>query len=283
MEKHIIIGGDGQIGSYLSDYLRQQKKDVITTTRRPERVDANHIYFEMSQSDKSMLKNYSHAYLCAGVSSLVACDSDPENTFRVNVEGTVELAWQLLQYGCNVIFISSNTVFDGSVKNPNENNEYLASTEYGRQKAEAERRLLLLGNGVIIVRISKLVSLKLQIFATMLDKLKSGQQCEMFDDLFLCPMSYKYLCDSLSSIIASGQHGVFHLSGSEDVSYAGFATQLAHYIGANPSLVFPTSAADKAVLFRPKHAGLGMERTTRLLNIFPEPTSAFFDNLLSDR
>lgn len=278
---YLIVGGDGLIGSCLSSYLHQLKQKVVVTTRRTEPVATDQIFFDLAQGNLPLFEQYHYAFLCAGITNTSTCEADPQNTSKVNVAATVAIAKQLLDSGSRVIYISSNTVFDGKINLPHEDQTYQLSIEYGRQKAEVERQLLSLGAGIVIVRITKVVSFKLPIFATILEKLQSGQSCDVFTDLLICPISMNYLCDSLITIATSQLDGVFHLSGVEDMSYAGFASYIAQYIGADPRLVCPTAA--KSALFKPQYAQLGMQRTTKLLNIFPEATSSFFLKLISNR
>lgn len=62
---------------------------------------------------------------------IATCESEPERIAKINVDATVSLAKCLLNANCHVLFISSNAVFNGKIKDPNKD-EITVPTEYGR-------------------------------------------------------------------------------------------------------------------------------------------------------
>jgi dTDP-4-dehydrorhamnose reductase len=276
MEKYLIIGSDGLIGSALLAHLHNQKNNVTATTRRIESAN-NKIHYDLSQPKPHIFQDYTHAFICAGITNINACEADPAGTSAINIDATIQLAKELLYTGCRVIFISSNTVFDGSIQNPNENTAYQYSTEYGRQKAETEQQLLSLNNNTAIVRISKVISNNTPTVAKIIANIKAGQHCEVFNDLLFSPITIGYLCKNLIKIATSKNTGIFHLSGTHDISYADFAFHIAKK--TNTSTEFIHSIPANSVFFKPKYAGLGMQRTTGLLNILPQNTNEALTNI----
>jgi dTDP-4-dehydrorhamnose reductase len=279
--RHLIVGGDSLIGSALRLKLRQLNRDVTVTTRRYEQASSDRIFYDLMMANYSFDTEYDCVFLSAGITNMSICEAEPEKAYQINVDATVALAHQFLANGSRVVFISSNTVFDGDTKHPDEDASYRYTTQYGRQKAEAERRLLALGSGVVIIRITKIVSLDIVLFQTLYERLMQNSQCDLFNDLMMCPISMQYLCDSTIKIVDSQLDGIFHLSGAEDMSYAEFGYRLANTIGVSDSLVNPVSA--KSVLFKPKYASLGMRRTTQLLDISPEASNSVLSQLISNR
>jgi dTDP-4-dehydrorhamnose reductase len=285
-KRFLIVGGDSLIGSRLAAMLFTRGYQVVTTTRRRKGVDGKgkaEIYYDLEKSDCSKFFNepFTCAFLCAGITSMAACDADPVHTYHVNVTNMVRLAGKLQSASTPFIFLSSNTVFDGSIERPNEYTDYCFNTEYGRQKAATEQALLAFGLGASVVRLSKVLSRDIGIVSKFFRCLKAGQACEAFDDLFMSPISLNYVCESLVNVTQSGMGGIFHLSGEDEISYAELALRLADSIPGARALVRPVSctASNSPITFKPSHPALGMKRTTNSLGLQPESVASVLAQL----
>jgi dTDP-4-dehydrorhamnose reductase len=197
------------------------------------------------------------------------------------------VARMLLEKGAFVVFLSSGAVFDGSARLPGEASSLSATTEYGRQKAEAEERLLDLDNGkgsVAIARMTKVLSSRTDIVRKFMQNLKRGESMEAFSDFYLSPVSLAYVVNSLLVVEGSRTGGIFHLSGGAELSYAEFARRLAEKLGVSADLVRETTVerSRKPLLYRPRHPALGMSLTAKILGLNPEPIDAMLANLLAD-
>lgn len=282
-----MVGADSLIGAGLVALLRKMGANVTGTTRRKESINASCLFFDLANNEAldAVEARYACAFLCAGITAMSACEGDPERTYRVNVTNTLRLAKKIHSTGTRIVFLSSNTVFNGKSARPDENADYCTSTEYGRQKAAAERELMALPGGagsVAIARLSKVLSPVSGVAAEFIGKLANGETCTAFDDLLMSPISLEYAVDALVTIASSNLSGTFHLSGSEEMTYAEFARRLAVHMGVDPALVRPcrSTNARVKVLFRPEHPALGMKQTSKLLGIEPEPTAHLMDKLV---
>jgi len=282
----LVVGGDGLIGGRLAVEAKHFAGSVVASCLQPN-PNSGMISLDLTTGDNRALTAVKPdvAFLCAAITAMQFCQDNPDLSRRTNVTGTLRLASELLQSGCFIIFLSSNTVFDGNIVRPNEDSLYCPTTEYGRQKVSVEQQLLALsGNSgaVAIVRLSKVVAPGSAMVAEFTKLLKAGKPCAAFNDLRMSPVSLSYVTDALLAIAQSKQSGIFHLSGAEEMTYAEFASHLASSLGADAGLVRPISseAAGVGVLFRPQHPALGMKRTSELLRIFPEPTEHFYKQMI---
>jgi dTDP-4-dehydrorhamnose reductase len=226
------------------------------------------------------------AFVCAAMTNIQSCEADPLASRKINVTETVRLVERLVGEGSFVVFLSSNTVFDGQTPFPDEDAPCSPTTEYGRQKRVAEEQILGESGSrerVAVVRLSKVVAPANGMTADFLRRLRQGVPCPAFADLFLCPASLAYVGAGLAVVAAARSPGIFHLSGADEMSYAGFARHLAGRVGADPALVVPGNSAEAgaSVLFRPDHPALGMARTRRLPGLVPEQTEQMLNALES--
>lgn len=285
--RFLVVGADGLVGSALVASLERRGADVIGTSRRKGRLGANRFFLDLADEasvDVVEKGSFSCAFLCAGITNMIMCEAKHGYSRQINVINTLNLARRLRASGARVVFLSSNTVFNGKALRPSEEADHCPSTEYGRQKVEVEQELLSSGDAesVSIVRLSKVLSPVSGMAAEFIKQLTLGEPCMAFNDLWMSPISLDCVTRALLALAAGKYSGVFHLSGSDEITYAEFAHRLAAHIGADPTLVRPISSIEGGVevLFRPDHPALGMKRTTALLGIQPETIEHVMDQLV---
>ena len=83
------------------------------------------------------------------------CQREPEKAMAVNFTGTVNMADAAREAGAFLIFVSTDYVFDGQKKTPYlEEDKVSPLSVYGASKLEAEKYLLTMNSGNLIVRTS---------------------------------------------------------------------------------------------------------------------------------
>lgn len=285
MTRYLIIGGDSLIGSELAHTLSDQG-EVVVSTRRSDRPGSVFVDLASGKFDVVDDVNADVAFVCAAMTNIQACEDDAHAAVKINVTETLRLIRRLTGKSCFVVWLSSNTVFNGQSPFPNEDSPYSPTTEYGRQKMATELAILdapELADRVAIVRLSKVVSAVKGMASNFIRRLSDRKPCTAFSDLQLSPASLTYVCAGLKTISLARKPGIFHLSGAEELSYAQFADKLADHLGADRDLVVPGSSSDVnvTVLYRPQHPALGMVRTRRLLGLAPEVMAHLMDELVS--
>lgn len=274
----LIVGGDGLLGTAARKRLIDAEADCYFTSRRlSARGSDRCLYLDMAEGGRFEPRIAPKLVLLfAGVTGMLKCKQEPESTYAVNVTSTVALAEKFINEGAFVVFPSTNAVFDGETPSPMEGSPVSYTTEYGRQKALAEQRLLALDPGarrIAVVRLTKVVSSNMPPFASFLSNLDDHMRCEAFSDLMLSPISVPYVLDAFIEAYRRRVGGLLHLSGEAEVSYADFARRLAEAKGLDQRLVTPVYSSAKGVnvLYKPRHAMLGMNSTSERLGVNPEP------------
>jgi len=254
----LVIGGDGLIGDALVRTLRTSTSNVYTTSRRPEARDPRVISLDLAGSLDDLFKDGQiqkiaargrlTAFISAAITKIADCEQDPVRSWLVNVTNTVELGKRLLYMGAGVIFISSNAVFSGLEPFPTESSRPNPCTNYGRQKAESEQALLGIHASMahapplMIVRLTKVLARIDPLIASWIQNLRAGIAISAFENRRLSPISIGFTVESLIKIAELLNDGIYHLSGSRDLSYYNFARLLASSLGADSDLVIPVLA-----------------------------------------
>lgn len=240
----LVLGGDALIGRALADWLPRQGHAVIKTTRRPAVPSPTVLHLDLTAdvSGWRVPPACRVAIICFGITNLEQCRREPERTRHINVEQTAIVARALVAAGCFVIYLSSNHVFDGSQPWPGPGTPVSPMTEYGRQKVEAESRLLELGDQMAVVRMTKIFPPSPPLIQAWMRSLKAGQAINPYDDYRCAPVSVEFAVNGITAVAARRQAGIWHISGSEDITYAEIARFAAHRQRYDPALVLPISA-----------------------------------------
>ena len=227
--KSLIIGGQSMIGSALADQLQRAGRHVRTTSRRTGAA----MQLDLAEPIDAWTPpaDVDTAYLCAAIGSLQRCEAEPELTRRINVQQTLAVAQRLAEAGTRVVLLSTNLVFDGSDPQPDPQTPPSPQCAYGRQKAEAERGVLALGDRGVVVRMTKIFPPRPPLLAKWIDAWQRGRPTEAFTDLVAAPLPRDVLVERLARISAPHwqrpEHGIVQLSGDRDWSYHEMACHLA--------------------------------------------------------
>lgn len=244
--RYLVVGADSLIGGALVQRLSAAGKSVAATTRRRSGTAAS-IHLDLAEyTDASAIpEDVSIAFLLAGVTSISACEADPEASRRVNVTGTLALARDLVSRGAHVVFASTNLVFDGCVPFAPPHHPVSPQSAYATQKAEAETALLATGHASVL-RLSKVVETLQPLLTQWATDLAAGREIHPFADRKCAPVS---LCAVLDALILLGerrQPGIYHLGGTRDFTYAEIASRLAAHMGVTANAVQPVPSPGAA-------------------------------------
>lgn len=134
--KILITGGSGFLGSRLAYYLRDKYNLLLPSHAElnVSREEAVKAYMEEHQPDVVI-----H---CAALSNTWYCEQHPEESHRVNVQGTVRIAKACKLTGAKLVFMSSDQVYNGTplLGALKEEDVLQPVNIYGQHKLECEQR-----------------------------------------------------------------------------------------------------------------------------------------------
>ena len=158
--------------------------------------------------------------------------------------------------GARLVHLSTDVVFDGEKGAPYvEDDEPSPLTAYGRAKADAERAVLTMHRGALVVRTSLIYG---GAQPGPQERLAADPDASFFTDEVRCPIQVGDLADALIELAATGLSGVLHVAGADRLSRHEFAELLAG------RAVRAASMADSGVV-RPRDCTLAIERARGLL------------------
>lgn len=268
-----IAGADGMIGSALARMLATSGRTLFTTTRRRDSAGPGRIFLDLSQDPAGLPlpDSVSVAYLCAGATSVEACEKDPASTGAVNVTHTLTLARRLIERNARVVYFSTNIVFDGTKPFAGPDDEPRPRSEYGRQKLAVEQSLLRTSPESVVVRLTKVLGPRPAIFMEWMRRLRVGETVEPFRDKVMAPVPLPFVIEALGRLLENRLGGILQISGPRDVTYDAIAYRLAERIGAAPGLIRPITGRGTRLApdLAPAHTTLDTRRLQADLGMVP--------------
>jgi len=285
---YVVVGANSLVGGALIKVLQSRGYETYGTTRRADQVSKNMLFLDFADPESYRLPvKASHAVIVAAATNYERCETDPLAR-KINTELSPQLIESLLSQGVFITFISTNSVFGGDRPWPNEDDSHDARIAYAIQKHEAEERAKAAAESLnaldrfSVVRLTKILSLETSPLPFWFRSWKEGKAVEPFADLIFAPMSLDFVGQALAEIAVKNVPGNLHLSGAENVNYVELAKAFASALGVDSSMIVPSSATAKGIhiAFKPVYSGLGMQRTTQLTGIHPQPLERVVADLI---
>ena len=165
------------------------------------------------------------------------------------VDATAAVAAAAASVGASMLQLSTDVVFAGDRPPYDESSEPDPVSDYGRWKAEAERRATAILADVCITRTSLVVSIDPPDRATagLVEALRARRPITLFHDEMRQPIRAEDLAAELWALVAldrADRAGVWHLPGPEHLSRSDIGLRLARRLGLDPSPLTVGSAAD---------------------------------------
>jgi dTDP-4-dehydrorhamnose reductase len=207
----------------------------------------------------------------AALTDVDGCERDPVAAFRINVEGTRNVAAAAAVHGAHLIHLSTEYVFDGTGGPYREIDLPRAISVYGRTKLAGEqitaRECASWAVARTTVVYGQLAHGKPNFVLWLLSRLAAGERVRIVADQVGSPTLADNLAEMIAALALSRAPGIFHTAGRSRLSRFDFARLAAEVFGLDASLIEPVSTATlKQPAPRPLRAGL---LTDRFESTFP--------------
>lgn len=267
--KVLICGKDGQLGRDLIVTVPDHVEIIAYGHQEMNICYAGRVDELISSIKPDIIIN------AAAYTAVDQAEDDPVSAFAVNAEGVANLARSAHANGCMLLHISTDYVFDGCNSVPYRPSDPINPiNEYGRSKAEGERRIRAIhAHGSIILRTSWVYSVHGKNFVkSMLKLINDRKEISAVSDQIGSPTWSRNLAGVIWSLIdIKANPGIYHWSDSSMVSRYDFACAvykeaLAIGLVENEALIvsissnqYPTRAE------RPKYSVLDTSETARII------------------
>jgi dTDP-4-dehydrorhamnose reductase len=200
----------------------------------------------------------------AGYVRVDDAEADVARCFRENTTGPEVLAAACGARGVRLVTFSSDLVFGGE-----RTSAYVESApvqplnQYGRSKAEAERRVLERMPEALVVRTGAFFGPwdRYNFVTLALTALSRGERFPAIDDVLVSPTYVPDLVHTCLDLLLDEERGVWHLTNAGEVTWAELARSAATLVGLDPLGVEGRSLASFGLAApRPRFSVLASER-----------------------
>ena len=248
--KILITGANGMLGQDLCPILEDEEFDVIET---------GHDVLDITDTEniEEVFENYKPDFVinCAAYTNVDKAEDEEELAFKINAQGSENLAKICNELDIPILYISTDYVFDGTKKG-----KYLPDDKtnpinvYGKSKLAGEEAIRK-NEKHYIVRTSWLYGHHGKNFVETMIGLKDREELKVVDDQIGCPTWTVELSNGIVKIIKEKMpYGTYHVCGSGHTSWYGFAKKIFELYGANVNLQPCTTDEFPRKAKRPKNS-----------------------------
>jgi len=250
----LVTGAAGQLGS-----------DIVAELQKRNIAHKGIDIAELDITSGEAVKSYFAAALpksvihCAAYTAVDKAEDESELCYAVNSLGAENIAKACSEIGAEMIYISTDYVFDGEGDTFYETDAVKAPIGvYGKSKLAGEEAVIKhIPNDSYIVRISWVFGKNGNNFVkTMLKLADSRAELNVVSDQIGSPTYTPDLAVLLCDMALSGKFGVYHATNEGFCSWADFAEEIMRLSGSNCKINHITTEQYPTRATRPKNSRL---------------------------
>ena len=252
--KVLVTGAKGMLGQDLCPILEDEGYEVLETDK--DNLDITNIdsvdnFFKTELPDVVV-----H---CAAYTNVDKAEEELDIARLINSKGTENIAKACSKYDSELVYISTDYVFDGGLKEkrtepyqPYEKTDPL--NNYGLTKCEGEEAVKRYCEKYYIARTSWLYGHHGKNFVETMISLSDKPELKVVDDQIGCPTWTVELANGIVKLLDKGEYGIYHVCGSGYTSWYGFAKEIFKLAGLSVNLKPCTTSEFPRPAVRPAYS-----------------------------
>lgn len=229
--KVLVTGANGMLGQDLCPILEDSGCFVIETDKDILDITDNEAVEKMFTELHPDLVIH-----CAAYTNVNKAEEDLKNAEAINVTGTENIAETCAKLGITLVYISTDYVFDGEKTEPYQPNDRVNPlNNYGMTKYEGEEAVRSLCDKYYIARTSWLYGHYGKNFVETVISMAGNPELNVVDDQVGCPTWTVELANGILKLL-SKPYGTYHVCGSGQTSWYGFAKEIFSQMNLNVNL-----------------------------------------------
>ena len=251
MKKLLVTGVSGFLGWHVAHHKQDDYELLgIYSQTKPELENIQ--LTSLNLTDYKAVRNFLEKNQPEAILHLAA-NSNPNNceqnesSNNINVTTTINLARWAAKSNIPFLFTSTDLVFDGKNAPYSESSATNPIMVYGKQKLEAEQKVLDIYPNATIARMPLMYgtpSNGLGYMNAWIRNLKEGKKVFCFTDEYRTTTSGNDAAAGLFLLLEKNQSGIFHLGGRERISRFDFAQKMAEVFFLPKALIIPSLQKD---------------------------------------
>jgi len=228
LEKILIIGASGYIGSQCFEYFKKSDFNVVGTRFKSKNSRLEYLDYTNDKDFLIFLKNNKPDIIiwCGGLKNLLIT----EKNFELSKEQNFYPIKTIIKYqkqnkNLNFIYLSTDYVFNGIKGNYTPLDLPDPNTNYGKSKFMSEKFIVENSEKYQIIRAGAVIGKGSLFFEWLIDKVLKNETIELFDNYFT-PTPITNLLEAIKSTIIKPQNKILHVSGFQKLSRYEFGLEI---------------------------------------------------------
>ena len=276
MRKLLITGASGLLGKKIVELA--QNDFTITPIHKTRPLHSSSVKLDVTESLAvlNLLNKLEPDVVIhtASETNVDKCEIEKEHAWKINAEGTRNLAEACQNVNAKLVYVSTDYVFDGEKGMYTEEDKPNPVNYYGVTKLEGEKQVIEQCKNYAILRTSVLFGWHpwKQNFATwIINKLKQQQEIMVVEDHYNTPTLADNLAEMAVEIAKNDLQGIYHASGSERISRYEFGKRIARTFNLDPDLIRPVKMSQLTawIAKRPRDSSLNTDKIQKQLKTKP--------------
>ena len=234
-----ITGSTGQLGQALHHVLTEQGANILEAPR-------------WDVADHNIVQNIADlrpelVIHTAAMTNVDGAAKDPDTAFNINAFGTQNIAHACLRANADMVYISTNEVFDGQAERPYlESDQPAPINPYGSSKRSGEQMAAhYLKSNLYVVRTAWVYGLHGNNFpAKIIALADKHQELRVVADEIGNPTFAPDLAGAIVQLIQTRAYGTYHFTNSGYCSRYDFAKEVLRLSGREQIPVHPITLAE---------------------------------------
>lgn len=257
--KVLVTGAEGMLGQDLCPILENEGYEVVETD-----INALDITDELAVIRVLTKEAPDFVIHCAAYTNVDNAEEDLENAAKVNAKGTENLAKACAKLNITILYISTDYVFDGTKTEPyTPDDKPNPINNYGLTKFQGEEAIRKYCSKYYIARTSWLYGHHGRNFVETMISLKDKEVLKVVDDQHGCPTWTVELSNGIVKLLAGTDYGTYHVCGSGETTWYGFAKEIFTQLGLNVNLQPCTTAEFPRPAKRPAYSVMDNKKLCR--------------------
>ena len=275
----LITGASGLLGTKLCKIALSSNHEVYSAYNTHKPLYGKPIQLDISNKDaveKAFRKIRPEAVVhAAALTNVDKCELEKELAWKINVEGTENIAKLCKKHDAFLVYISTDYVFDGKNGMYKETDKPSPINYYGLTKLKGEEKVKAIADEFCIARTSVIygsipAAEKINFVLWLLEKLRRKEKVKIVTDQWNSPTLNTNLASMILEVIERKIIGTYHLAGATRISRYEFAKLIAKNFELDEQLIMPTlSNQFKWIAKRPKDSSLNTQKAHQVLKNKP--------------
>jgi dTDP-4-dehydrorhamnose reductase len=273
--KLLITGASGLLGSKLSELASRSHYEVYSAYSQHRPLYGTPVQlniFDRKAVEKIFEKVKPKVVVhSAALTDVDKCESERELAWKVNVEGTRNIAESCKRHMVFLIYVSTDYIFNGEKGMYKEDDKPNPINYYGLTKLKGEECVKSLLEDYCIARTSVLYGSvlatgKINFALWVLEKLRNGEKVGIVTDQWNSPTLNTNLANMVLEIVEHRIKGIYHLAGATRINRYDLSQLIAQTFCLNTNLIIPKLSKEISwIARRPKDSSLNIEKAQQTL------------------